>query len=60
MTNLSRYTVQRSHRSMQAAFGPYTSHELQPMPDHRDYSASWWAWMAVCAVVTVVLVWVMR
>ena len=60
MTNLSRYTVRRHPRTLAEAFGPYTNHELQPMPERRDYSASWWAWMAVCAVVTVVLVWVMR
>ena len=49
----------RAARNMQTAFGPYTSHDLQPMPE-RSYTAFWWACMAAIAVVAVVLVWLTR
>ena len=50
----------RHPRTLVEAFGPYTSNDLQPMPDSRDYSASWYAWMFAIAIVTAVLVWVTR
>lgn len=48
--------TRRHPRTLQEAWGPYTSHDLQPMPDRNDYTAGWWLAMAVCAAVTVVLI----
>ena len=47
-------------RTMRDAFNPYTSDDLQPMRDDRDYSVGWWAWMACIAAVTFVLIYTTR
>jgi hypothetical protein len=48
----------RHPRTMREAFGPYTSHDLHPMRDDRDYSAAWYAWMFAIATVAAVLIWI--
>lgn len=46
----------RAPRTMADAFNPHVDNRLQPMPDERDYSVSWWAWMVACAAVAVFLI----
>lgn len=41
-------------RTMSEAFGPYTSYTIEEQ--RADYSAGWWAWMAVCAILTLVAI----
>lgn len=48
--------TRRYPRTMAEAFGPYTSNDLQPMPEPRDYSAAWWWAMLVIAVITLILI----
>jgi len=49
----SSYTG-RSARSLNEAFGPYTSREFT---EPREYSRAWWFAMAVIAIVGGVLIW---
>lgn len=51
------YINSRRHpRTMSEAFGPYTSNDLQPMREERNYSAAWWWAMWVIAVITLILI----
>jgi len=43
-------------RTMRDAFNPYTSDDLQPMRDDRDYSVGWWCWIIAIAVATVTII----
>lgn len=49
----SSYTG-RSARSLNEAFGPYTSREFT---EPRQYSGAWWFAMAVIFIVTLLLIW---
>jgi len=49
----SSYTG-RSARSLNEAFGPYTSREFT---EPREYSGAWWFAMALIAIVGGVLIW---
>lgn len=49
-------STRRHPRTMAEAFGPYTSHDLEPMREPRAYSAAWWWVMWAIAVVTVILI----
>lgn len=43
--------TRRYPRTLQEAFGPYTSRDLQPMPDKsRAYPDSWWIAIALIAL----------
>lgn len=47
--------TRRHPRTMAEAFGPYTSHDLQPMRESRPYSPAWWIAMAAIAVAIAVI-----
>jgi hypothetical protein len=46
-------------RTMQEAFGPYTSREITE-PRETGYSAAWWFAIAAVAIVTGLIVWGQR
>jgi hypothetical protein len=46
-------------RTMQEAFGPYTSYRIDE-PRETGYSAAWWAAIAIAAIVTGLIVWGQR
>ncbi len=52
--------ARRFSRTMQDAFGPYTSNDLLPMPEPREYSTNWWLAMCVVAVLASILVYATR
>lgn len=52
--------ARRHPRTMSEAFGPYTSRDLQPMPEPHDYGAAWWWVMAVVAAATFILIFTTR
>lgn len=41
-------------RTLQEAFGPHTSREIQD--DSKDYPPAWWCWVVSCALIGMVLV----
>lgn len=48
--------TRRYPRTMAEAFGPYTSRDLQPMPDKSpDYGAGWWIAITLIALVALFL-----
>lgn len=47
-------------RTLEQAFGPYTSREITEPKDPNAYGWAWWAAMVVVAVITLTLVWVLR
>ena len=49
-------TTRRYSRTMQEAFGPYTSNRIDE-PRDTGYSAAWWCAVAVIAIVTGLIVW---
>ena len=53
-------STRRHPRTMQEAWGPYTSHDLQPMRDPRDYSVWWWIVMAIVAGLTAAIIFATR
>lgn len=50
----------RVARDMQSAFGPYTSHDLQPMHDPHEYTGRWWFAMGLIAIATVLAIAIFR
>jgi len=58
MTEWDRaYMNARRHpRTLAEAFGPYTTNDIEPMREPRDYSTTWWWAMWAVAAVTVILI----
>ncbi len=49
-------TTRRHPRTLQEAFGPYASNDLQPMPDKStDLPAAWWIAIALIAMAALFL-----
>ena len=47
-------TTKRHPRTMEQAFGPYTSHYIQE-PHPTGYGITWWIAMVVIAIIAVVI-----
>lgn len=53
--------TRRFPRSMTEAFGPYTSNDLEPMPDgSRDYGAAWWVAIVLVSLAGLFLIAIYR
>jgi hypothetical protein len=52
--------TRRHPRTLTEAFGPYTSHDLQPMRDPHEYTGRWWFAMGLIAIATVLAIAIFR
>lgn len=48
--------TRRHPRTLQEAFGPYTSHDLQPMREARGYGVAWWVSICVVSLIGVMAI----
>lgn len=59
MNSRSSSWTQRAPRTLAESFGPYTSHQLEPMPEPRNRHAQDWCIYA-CAVVALVAILILK
>mgnify|MGYP003439815578 CR=1 FL=1 len=48
--------TRRHPRTLTEAFGPYTSDDLQPMHEPREYSARWWIAITIVGIFTLAVI----